>query len=112
MSIKCLIVFYTFGETYLLDLVSFLYIFQNIEVKKNLTLVAKVVGKPEPEVAWFVNSTEIKPTFKIKQTKEKEVATLTITGVTMNMTGEYTIVATNSVGTTSHSAKITVCGEY
>ena len=90
---------------------NFFPMFQNIEVKKNLTLVARVVGKPEPEVAWFMKSTEIKPTFKIKQTKDKEVATLTITGVTMNMTGEYTIVATNSVGTTSHSAKITVCGQ-
>ena len=71
----------------------------------------KVKGKPEPEVKWFSNGKEIKPTFKIKMTKEQEVATLTITGVTLNMTGEYKVVATNTAGTTEHIAKITVCGE-
>ena len=79
-------------------------------MKKYLTLVTKVIGKPEPDVTWFLNSEEIKPTFKIKMTREKEVATLNITGVTKNMIGEYTIVATNSAGTTSHKAIVTVCG--
>ncbi len=84
---------------------------QTVEVKKNLTLVVKVIGKPEPEVMWFVNRTEIKPTFKIKMTREKEVATLTITGVTKAMTGEYSIVATNSVGSVTHTANVIVCGK-
>ncbi len=82
-----------------------------MEVKKNLTLTAKVTGKPEPEIKWFSNGTEIKQTFKIKMTYVKEVATLVITGVTMNMSAEYKVVATNKVGTAEHTAKITVCGE-
>ena len=81
-------------------------------MKKNLTLITKVIGKPEPMMTWYVNNVEIKPTFKIKMTKEMEVANLTITGVTMNMTGDYKVVATNSVGTTEHTAKITVCGKW
>ena len=44
-------------------------------------------------------------------TREKEVATLTISGVTKQMTGEYAIVATNSAGTTTHKATITICGK-
>ena len=89
-----------------------LFVSQTIEVKKNLTLTVKVTGKPEPEIKWFTNGKEIKPTFKIKMTKDKEVATLNITGVTLNMTGEYKVVATNPAGTTEHTAKINVCGEY
>ena len=94
-----------------LDDTSFLSL-QTVEVKKNLTLVTKVIGKPEPEVTWFCNGKDIKATFKIKMTKVKEVATLTITGVTKAMTGEYTVVANNSAGSATHSAVVTVCGRF
>ncbi len=84
---------------------------QTVEVKKNLTLTVKVTGKPEPEIKWFSNGKEIKPTFKIKMTREKEVATLNITGVTKAMTGDYKVVATNSAGATEHVEKIIVVGK-
>ena len=42
----------------------------------------------------------------------KEVVTLTITGVALNMTGDYKVVATNTAGTAEHVAKVTVCGGF
>ena len=80
-------------------------------MKKNLTLTCKVTGKPEPEVKWYCNNVEVKQTFKIKATKDKEVVSLTISGVTLQMTGDYKVVAKNSAGETEHVAKITVCGK-
>ncbi len=84
---------------------------QNIQDKKNLTLTAKVTGKPEPEVKWYRDSTEIQPTFKIKMTKAEETCTLTVTGVTLKMSANYKCVATNRAGEATHVAKITVQGE-
>ncbi len=85
--------------------------FQSIEVKKNLTLTCKVTGKPEPEVKWYCNNVEVKQTFKIKATKDKEVVSLSISGVTLQMTGDYKVVAKNSAGEAEHVAKVTVCGK-
>ena len=82
--------------------------YQTIEVKKNLTLTAKVTGKPEPEVKWYRDDKEIKATFKIVMKKTEEVCTLTISGVTLQMSGVYKCVATNKAGEATHSAKITV----
>jgi len=81
---------------------------QTIEVKKNLTLTAKVTGKPEPEVKWYKDDKEIKGTFKIVMKKTQEVCTLTISGVTLQMSGVYKCVATNTAGEAVHSATITV----
>ena len=88
------------------------YILQTVEVKKNLTLTCKVIGKPEPEIKWYRDNQEIKQTFKIKTTKVKEVVTLTITGVTLQMTGDYKVVAKNPAGETEHVARVTVCGKF
>ena len=74
-------------------------------------MTCKVTGLPEPDVKWYCNGTEVKQTFKLKATKVKEVVTLTITGVALNMTGDYKVVATNSAGTAEHVAKVTICGE-
>ena len=81
---------------------------QTVEVKKNLTLTAKVTGKPEPEVKWYRDDKEIKATFKIVMKKTEEVCTLTISSVTLQMTGVYKCVATNKAGEATHTAKITV----
>ena len=77
-------------------------------MKKNLTLTTKVTGKPDPEVKWFKDEKEIKGTFKIVMKKIEEVCTLTISGVTMQMSGVYKCVATNKAGEAVHSATITV----
>ena len=85
---------------------------QTVDIKKTLTLTAKVTGKPEPEVKWFRDDKELAPSFKVKMVKAKEVVTLTISGVTEKMSGVYKVVATNKVGTAEHSAPVTVRGMY
>ena len=67
-----------------------------------------MTGKPEPEVKWYRDDKEIKATFKIVMKKTEEVCTLTISGVTLQMTGVYKCVATNKAGEATHTAKITV----
>ena len=73
-----------------------------------MTLVTKVIGKPEPTVKWFKDDKEIKQTFKNKMTKEGEVCTYLHSSVTKKETGVYKCVATNKVGEAVHKATITV----
>ena len=74
-----------------------------------MILTTKVIGKPEPEVKWFRDTIELKPSYKTKITRVDEVSTLTISGVTKQMSGTYRTVATNKFGQAEHSATITIC---
>lgn len=71
---------------------------QTIVEKKNLTLTCRVIGNPTPDVKWFRDDTELQPTFKVKMTRDGEICTLQVTGVTQKMTGVYKCVATNIAG--------------
>ena len=57
------------------------------------------------------DDTELQKTFKVKMSKQKDLVTLTITGVTQKMSGVYQCVAKNSAGRATHEAKINVTGE-
>lgn len=74
------------------------FVEQTITEKTNLTLTCRVIGNPTPEVKWFRDETQMQPTFKVKMTRDGEVCTLQVTGVTQKMTGVYKCVATNIAG--------------
>ena len=56
----------------------------------------------------FRDTTQIQSSFKVKMTAVGEIYTLTISGITIKMSGNYRCVATNKHGTAEHAAVITV----
>ncbi len=56
----------------------------------------------------YRDDTRLSASFKIRMTVIGETYTLTISGVTMKMSGAYRCVATNKKGTVEHSAIITI----
>merc|ERR1711912_143161 len=76
--------------------------------KKNMTLTAKVTGKPEPEIKWFRDDKPIASSFKIKMTKSEEKVTLQQSNITVKQSGVYKVVAISKAGTAEHSATIKV----
>ena len=68
-----------------------------------------MIGEPSPDVKWFKNDAELKPTFKNKITHDGEDCTLTIPGVKKVMSGIYKVVATNEFGSTEYAANVTIC---
>merc|ERR1711988_1868539 len=77
-------------------------------VKKNMTLTAKVTGKPEPEVKWFRDDKPIAPSFKTKMNKSGETVSLQQSSVTTKQSGVYKVVASSKAGTAEHSANIKI----
>lgn len=66
---------------------------------QSVTFECYVSGYPKPEITWYVNSKEIKPSqdFRIKYKKNR--ATLQISEVFLDDRGEYVCKATNQLGT-------------
>lgn len=53
---------------------------------------------------------ELTKTFKIKMSRDGEVCTLQMSGVSQKMSGEYKCVAINTVGEAVCPAKVTIMG--
>lgn len=85
--------------------------FQEMTVpdKATITLKAKVIGTPRPEVTWLRNNQPLKKSPRIKMTYENETIELVIKDADSEKdTGDYKCIASNTVGKASHGAKITV----
>ena len=54
---------------------------------------------------------QLQPTFKIKMSRDGDVCTLQMSGVTLKMSGEYRCVAVNSAGEAVCAANVAVVGE-
>ena len=54
--------------------------------------------------------TELQPTFKIKMSRDGDICTLQMSGVTLKMSGEYKCVAVNSAGEAVCAANVSVVG--
>ncbi|XP_071038443.1 twitchin-like [Parasteatoda tepidariorum] len=73
-----------------------------------LTLKCVLIGDPDPQVEWFKNKEPLHSSDIIDLKYKNKVATLTIGEVFPEDEGTYTCKATNSLGTTSTVAKLTV----
>ena len=60
----------------------------------------------------FRDDKELQPTFKIKMSRDGDICTLQMSGVTLKMSGEYKCVAVNSAGEAACAAKLSVVGAY
>lgn len=74
-------------------------------------LETKIVGFPKPDVKWFHDGTEIKPTGRFKFLFEDEdTMTLVIKNVTPEDAGSYKVVASNDLGEDSTEIHLSVKG--
>lgn len=71
---------------------------------ETITFTTQVIGTPHPKVQWFKNGKEIKENTRV----DKDVYSLTIVTATENDSGEYTLKATNDVGTAFSGFTLTV----
>ena len=73
-----------------------------------MTFSCKIEGKPAPEVSWLYNGKPLKDSKKYKMTCEEATFTLTLPKCKRDMSGKYTVRATNKNGTEECSADLTV----
>ncbi|KAG5677714.1 hypothetical protein PVAND_007446 [Polypedilum vanderplanki] len=71
---------------------------------ESITFSTQVIGNPQPKVQWFKDGVEIKENIKV----DKDVYSITIVTATDKDSGEYTIKATNPLGTAFDGASLTV----
>lgn len=81
----------------------------SVTVKENstITLTTTIFGNPKPSVTWLKNGV---PLTTPKPTERDNSHSLTITQVKVEDAAEYTVKATNNLGTAETSAKLTVDG--
>lgn len=75
---------------------------------ESIVLSTQIVGNPAPKIEWFKNGKPIKNNIKV----DKDVFSLTLISPTIDDTAEYTVKATNSVGTTETTGFLTVECKY
>ena len=75
-------------------------------------LECHVTGTPKPEITWYVDNQEIKPSADFKITYEEGVCTLEIMDVLPEDEGEYVVKAVNEAGTCVTTAYLTVLRKY
>lgn len=82
---------------------------RNIIVKEgeSVVLSTQIVGNPKPKITWYKNGKIIKETTKT----EKDIHTLTLISPSVNHSGEYTVKATNSIGSVETVGFLTVEGK-
>jgi len=74
-------------------------------------LEAKCLGFPRPDVQWFHDGKEVKPSGRLKFLfEDQESMTLVIKNVTSEDAGVYKIVAKNDLGEDSTELQLTVKG--
>jgi hypothetical protein len=76
----------------------------NIREGETITFTTQITGNPTPKVQWFKNGEELKENTRV----DKDVYSYTIVTSTENDSGEYTIKATNPLGTAFCGATLTV----
>lgn len=81
---------------------------KNVIVRKgeSIVLSTQIVGNPTPKIAWFKNGQPLKGT----TSKDNDTYTFTIISPITDDTAEYTVKATNSIGSVETSAFLTVEG--
>lgn len=90
---------------------------QILEALKSMTvregdsviLKSQIVGNPKPTIQWLKNG---KPDNKLSTSEDGDVYSLTLIQPNKNDTAEYTIKATNEVGTAECTALITIEGNH
>ena len=86
------------------------------ETKKegeNTSLSCNATGNPKPTISWYKDDTKINAGADSRVSISEDDTQLTITNVSRNDDGQYTCVASNSLGnSTSNSATLTVQCKY
>lgn len=85
--------------------------FEEVKVpeKGTLRLVAKVIGKPVPEITWLRNNRPLKPSSNLTLSFDGTTSTLEILDVDSEVdAGNYKCIAKNPAGITSHGARVSV----
>lgn len=78
------------------------------EKGRSLTLVAEFEGKPKPEVKWFKNGIEIKPTDKQTVEIQENRTELVIPDMVKKDSGKYEVRIQNTLGEAKSSGSVTV----
>lgn len=74
-----------------------------------IRLIAKVTGNPVPEISWLFNNNPLYPSDRIQQIYDGESIELIIAKANSESdSGDYKCVASNSIGKTSHGARVIV----
>lgn len=74
-----------------------------------ITLIAKVTGNPVPTVSWFRNNKPLLASPKKKEVFDGENIVLEIARADSEEdAGDYKCVASNTFGTTTHGARVSV----
>ncbi|KAL1117088.1 hypothetical protein AAG570_004416 [Ranatra chinensis] len=82
---------------------------QKVREKGTIRLVAKVVGNPIPSVTWFRNNKTLLASPRITEMFDGEQIVLEIVDADSEEdAGDYKCVASNTVGSATHGAKVTV----
>lgn len=84
---------------------------KNFTVRNGETVILSthIVGNPTPKVTWYKDNKELT---KLKPKKTGDIYSITITESTTEDTAEYTVKATNSLGTAETTGHLTVEGNY
>lgn len=82
---------------------------KTVKQKSTITLKARVIGNPVPEITWLRNNQLLHQTDKIIQSYDGENIELVILEADSETdTGDYKCIASNTYGKASHGARITV----
>lgn len=79
---------------------------RNVTIREGESVVlnAQIVGNPTPKIAWFKDGKPLKTNIK----SDRDTHSLTLISPTKESAGEYTVKATNSMGTVETTAHVTV----
>ncbi|PAA50276.1 hypothetical protein BOX15_Mlig002840g1 [Macrostomum lignano] len=72
------------------------------------TFTCRIDGKPPPEVRWFKNGIELRPSARAQISSDGEVATLTLNDLSESDAGEITCELANKAGRECTSARLNV----
>lgn len=76
---------------------------------ETVVLTTQIVGNPAPKIKWLKDG---KPLKGLTPKQDGDVNTLTLIQPKLSDSGEYSVVATNDLGTAETRANLTVEGNY